>query len=190
MWYWDSRTHQFIVQNALAKCRQSFVNLLEVEADLFVLGIESPDRIFKDFTNHYYNCTANSYGYHYGCVIKKIVSKISQLQNLQANPDDIIIPENYPPFLHALLDTPLKLFCFELGALSHYLADLHQPFHTDGKERFSEEETIHQVLEADVRKNLNELKLSLHRRYRIKNFEKYTDNEEGKALVAAGPQID
>ena len=23
----------------------------------------------------------------------------------------------------------------------------------------------------------------------IKNFEKYTDNEEGKALVAAGPQI-
>ncbi len=24
----------------------------------------------------------------------------------------------------------------------------------------------------------------------IKNFEKYTDNEEGKALVAAGPQID
>ena len=24
----------------------------------------------------------------------------------------------------------------------------------------------------------------------IKNFEKYTDNEEGKALVAAGPQLD
>ena len=24
----------------------------------------------------------------------------------------------------------------------------------------------------------------------IKDFEKYTDNEEGKALVAAGPQID
>ena len=23
----------------------------------------------------------------------------------------------------------------------------------------------------------------------IKNFEKYTDNEEGKALVAAGPQL-
>ena len=24
----------------------------------------------------------------------------------------------------------------------------------------------------------------------INNFEKYTDNEEGKALVAAGPQLD
>jgi phosphoenolpyruvate carboxykinase (ATP) len=24
----------------------------------------------------------------------------------------------------------------------------------------------------------------------IKNFEKYTDNEEGKSLVAAGPQLD
>ena len=24
----------------------------------------------------------------------------------------------------------------------------------------------------------------------IKNFEKYTDNDEGKALVAAGPQLD
>jgi phosphoenolpyruvate carboxykinase (ATP) len=23
----------------------------------------------------------------------------------------------------------------------------------------------------------------------IKNFERYTDNEEGKALVAAGPQL-
>ncbi|MFO7897232.1 MAG: zinc dependent phospholipase C family protein [Candidatus Cloacimonadales bacterium] len=177
MWHWDSRTHQFIAQKALAKCRQSFVNLLQVEADFFILGIESPDRIFKDFTNHYYNCTANSYGYHYGSVIKKIESKIAELKWLQANPTNIIIPDNYPPFLHALLDNPLKVFCFELGALSHYIADLHQPFHTDGKERFSDEETIHQVLEADVRKNLNQLKINLHRRYRIKDFQQYFTNE-------------
>ncbi len=173
MWSWDSRTHQFIVQNALKKCKKSFVNLLQVHQELLILGIEAPDRIFTDFTNHYYNCTPNEYGYHFGCVIKKTVSEIEQLNNMLLNPHDIILSDNYPPFLHIILDTPLKAFIFKLGTLSHYIADLHQPLHTDGKEHFPDEITVHKVFEADTRKHLDELNISLHRRLRINNPQEY-----------------
>ena len=177
MWYWDSRTHQFIMQQALKKCNPRFVHLLEIEQQMLLLGIEAPDKILMDFTNHYYNCTPNSYGYHYGSVIKKICSKLELLEQILRNPNKIIIDQSYPSFLHLFLDSPLKVFCFELGTLSHYVADLHQPFHTDGKERFDDEEIIHKVLEADVRKHLDELKINLHRRSRIKNPEEYFMNK-------------
>lgn len=169
MWIWDSRTHQFIVSQALQKCGSSFNHLLQTHQELFVLGIEAPDRIFKDFTNHYYNCTPNEYGVHTGGVINKIVREIEQIQNQLQNPQQIILHENIAPFLSALLDTPLKALIFELGVLSHYIADLHQPMHTDGKYRFADEETVHKILEADTRLHLPELQISVGRRQRIKD---------------------
>jgi hypothetical protein len=39
--------------------------------------------------------------------------------------------------------------------------------HTDGKYRFEDEETVHQVLEADVRLHLNDLQITTSRRKRI-----------------------
>ena len=54
MWIWDSRTHQFIVAKALEKCYNPFANMLKIHQELFILGIQAPDRIFKDYTNHYY----------------------------------------------------------------------------------------------------------------------------------------
>jgi len=177
MWYWDSRTHQFIMEQALKKCNPRFVKLLEVEQKMLLLGIEAPDKILADFTNHYYNCTPNSYGYHYGRVINKICNKLELLKQLLKTPNEIIIDQSYPPFLRLFLDSPLKVFCFELGTLSHYVADLHQPFHTDGKEHFADEDVIHKVLEADVRKHLDELKITLHRRSKIKKPEEYFTNK-------------
>lgn len=132
---------------------------------MLILGIEAPDRIFADTTNHYYNCTSNKYGYHYGCVIKKVCQKLELIEQLILNPNEIMIEENYPPFLLLLLDSPLKVFCFEIGTLCHYVADMHQPFHTDGKERFADEQTVHRVLEADVRLHLDELNIMLHRSF-------------------------
>ena len=54
-----------------------------------------------------------------------------------------------------------------MGVLSHYLADLHQPMHTDGKYRFADEETIHKITEADTRRHLNDFVINLERRHRI-----------------------
>ena len=65
------------------------------------------------------------------------------------------------------MDTLLKAFIFELGVVSHYIADLHQPFHTDGKDRFSDEETVHKFMKADTRRHLAEFTLKLGRRSRI-----------------------
>lgn len=169
MWIWDSRTHQFIVAHALQKCYQPFVNMLEIHQELFILGIQAPDRIFRDYTNHYYNCTPNKYGYHFGKVVHKISYEIDLLNKMIAEPDIIHLHAGIAPFLESILDTPLKAFIFELGVVSHYIADLHQPFHTDGSDRFQDEETIHKILEADVRKHLADIVLELGRRRRIKN---------------------
>lgn len=169
MWNWDSRTHQFITKHALQKCKPSFCRLLQSHSELFILGIEAPDRIFKDFTNHYYNCTPNQFGYHSGSVINKIDREIKLIEEMQKNPDQIILHPKIAPFLKMLLNTPLKAFIFECGVLSHYIADLHQPMHTDGKYRFADEETVHQILEADTRLNLDELQITTQRRKRIKN---------------------
>lgn len=167
MWIWDSRTHQFITSKALEKCSNPFSNLLKVHQELFILGIEAPDRIFKDFTNHYFNCTPNDFGAHTGSIINKIASEIEHIHQMLQNPDQIILHHNIAPFLSALLDTPLKAFIFEVGVLSHYIADLHQPMHTDGKYRFEDEETVHQILEADTRLHLNDFVIDLARRHRI-----------------------
>jgi Zinc dependent phospholipase C len=167
MWIWDSRTHQFITSKALEKCSSSFSNLLKIHQELFILGIEAPDRIFKDFTNHYYNCTPNQFGVHSGSIIKKIAREIQLIQQMLEKPDEIILHHNIAPFLSSLLDTPLKSFIFEMGVLSHYIADLHQPMHTDGKYRFTDEETIHKITEADTRRHLNEFQINLIRRHRI-----------------------
>lgn len=167
MWIWDSRTHQFIVSKALQKCAEQLNNLLKTHQELFILGIEAPDRIFKDFTNHYCNCTPNQYGVHTGSIINKIDREIAMIHQMLQDPDQIILHNNIAPFLKNLLNTPLKAFIFELGVLSHYIADLHQPMHTDGKYRFDDEETVHKILEADTRLHLDDLNISLQRRRRI-----------------------
>jgi len=169
MWIWDSRTHQFIVQNALKKCDPFFVNLLHLHQELLIFGIEAPDRIFKDTTNHYYNCTPNEYGIHSGSVIKKINEEINQIHLMLKNPDTIFLHPKIAPFLIPILNTPLKAFIFEIGVLTHYIADLHQPLHTDGKYRFPDEITVHKILEADTRLHLKDFSISLHRRLRIKD---------------------
>jgi len=161
MWIWDSRTHQFIVAEALTKCYQPFTNMLKIHQELFI---------------HYYNCTPNKYGYNSGSVIKKIGKEIELLNKMTAKPDTIILHPGIAPFLVGILDTPLKAFIFELGVVSHYVADLHQPFHTDGKDKFPDEETVHQIMEADTRKHLDEFSLELSRRHRIeKPLEYFTE---------------
>ncbi len=170
MWLWDSRTHQFIVSVALNKCSSKFRNFIHLYQEYFIFGIEAPDRIYRDFTNHYYNCTPNNQNYHSGKIVDKIVSKIHSLKALKQEPQMIVISKEVPPFIASLLNTPTKNFVYELGVLLHYLSDLHQPFHTDGKYRFDDEETIHKIMEADVRKHLSDFSFDLKRRKRILDY--------------------
>ena len=178
MWLWDSRTHQFITSKALGKCSTSFEKMLLVHQELFILGIEAPDRIFKDFTNHYYNCTPNKFGVNYGSIIKKIDKEFVLLKKMLDRPDEIILHPKTAPFLRSILDNPLKSFIFEVGVISHYISDLHQPLHTDGKDRFADEETVHKIMEADTRAHLQDLKITLKKkRLRIKEPFPYFEDQ-------------
>ncbi|HHE40707.1 MAG TPA: hypothetical protein ENL10_04315 [Candidatus Cloacimonetes bacterium] len=151
-----------------------FNELINVYPEYFELGIIAPDKLFCDTTNHYYNCTPSPSGYHYGSVVKKIIKETDLIREMIKNHNSPVYHPNCDPYIAQILDNPIKILVFELGVISHYVADLHQPFHTDGKYRFEYEEVPHRIYEADVRKHFAELHLDVgKRRTRIKNLEKY-----------------
>ncbi len=131
------------------------------------MGIESPDLIFKDFTNHYYNITPNESGYHSGKLLDKIQESHNLIISFFENPSNINSFFNKKSLVNELIDSHLKKFIFLVGFISHYIADLYQPLHTDGKYRFSYETIIHKIYEADVRKNFPKLEITLPKRRRI-----------------------
>ena len=151
-----------------------FNELINVYPEYFELGIIAPDKLFCDTTNHYYNCTPSPSGYHYGSVVKKIIKETVLIQEMIKNHDSLVYHPKCNSYLAHILDNPIKTLVFELGVISHYIADLHQPFHTDGKYRFEYEEVPHRIYEADVRKHFSELHLDIgKRRYHIRNLEEY-----------------
>ncbi|MBL7107878.1 MAG: zinc dependent phospholipase C family protein [Candidatus Cloacimonetes bacterium] len=167
---------------ALTKMSIRFNKIINIYPEYFELGIVAPDKIFCDTTNHYYNCTPNAKGYHYGSVVKKIGKEIILIHKISSNKNSLVYHPKCAGYLKNIIDNPLKIIVFELGVISHYVADLHQPFHTDGKYRFAYEEVPHKVYEADVRKNFESLKLNIgKRRYRIKNSHDFFYNQIEKS---------
>ncbi|MEA1972576.1 MAG: zinc dependent phospholipase C family protein [Candidatus Cloacimonadota bacterium] len=177
MWNWDSRTHQFISFSAAQKCNYKLKRLIKSHQEYFILGIEAPDKIFRDVTNHYYNCTPNSHNYHYGRVVHKINEECNLIIKMMKNPHKKILHRNIEFWLKDILDSPIKRLVFELGVISHYIADLHQPLHTDGSARFADEIVVHKIFEADTRKHLDNFILQFnYRRNRIEDpFEYFFD---------------
>ena len=168
-WIWNPSTHIKMCRLALTKMSIGFNRLIDVYPEYLELGIVAPDKIFCDTTNHYYNCTPNVKGYHYGSVVKKIQKEIKLIHKILSNKDLLIYHPKCADYLKNIINNPLKIIVFELGVISHYVADLHQPFHTDGKYRFEFEDTPHKVYECDVRKNFENLNLNIgKRRYKIK----------------------
>ena len=169
-WIWNPSTHIKMCRLALNKMSRQFNRLISIYPEYFELGIISPDKIFCDTTNHYFNCTPDKKGRHSGSVVKKIKKEISLIQKIIDNNKDLIYHPKCAEYLKRILDNPLKTIIFEIGVISHYTADLHQPFHTDGKYRFEYEETPHKVYECDVRKRFESLNLNTgKRRYKIKS---------------------
>jgi hypothetical protein len=189
-WIWNPATHIQLCKLALTKMSSFFNELISVYPEYFELGIIAPDKLFCDTTNHYYNCTPNPSGYHYGSVVKKIIKEIELIENMIENRDSLIYHPNCSYYLKHILDNPVKILAFEFGVISHYIADLHQPFHTDGKYRFDYEEVPHRIYEADVRKHFGELQLDVgKRRYRISNLEDYLYNTIYKINKSYDPLI-
>ena len=173
-WIWNPATHIQLCKLALSKMSSIFNELINVYPQYFELGIIAPDKLFCDTTNHYYNCTPSPSGYHYGSVVKKIIKETDLIREMINNHNSLVYHPNCAPYIVHILDNPIKTLVFELGVISHYVADLHQPFHTDGKYRFEFEEVPHRIYEADVRKHFDELQIDVgRRRYRILDMENY-----------------
>jgi hypothetical protein len=174
IWKWNPSTHIKMCRLALTKMSRQFNRLINTFPEYFELGVIAPDKIFCDTTNHYFNCTPDKKGRHSGSVVKKVKSEVTLIQEMNSLPDQLIYHPRCADYLKKILNNPLKAIVFELGVISHYVADLHQPFHTDGKYRFRYEETPHKIYEADVRKRFETLNLNIgKRRYRINNIEEY-----------------
>jgi len=158
-----------------------FQEIVNRNKSYFELGVIAPDRLFKDTINHYYNVSKGV-----GKVHKKVSSEVQLIKKMLANLDRVILHEKAEEYLYGIMDTPLKTIVFELGVISHYIADARQPLHTDSKKHYSDmeftEELVHKIYEFDARRkdNLMELKSNSIREINAINKErkkKLVDNE-------------
>jgi hypothetical protein len=160
---WYSNTHEEISRLAVDSMPPFFKKLVfdPTRRGYFVLGVIAPDRLFCDFTNHYFNCTPTSNGRYYGKVHEKVEKEAKLIREMLDNTDEVRLHPKADMFFHNIIDTPAKAVAFELGVISHYIADAHQPFHTDGGSRYPNtkfnEVPIHRAYEEDVRNNLDGL---------------------------------
>lgn len=160
---WYSNNHEVMSYFAALSMPPFFQNLIfdPVRRGYFVLGVVAPDRLFCDFSNHYRNITPTKSGRHYGKIHEKVEKETKLIREMLGNTDEVILHPKASSFFRGIIDTPVKAVVFELGVISHYVADAHQPFHTDGQLRYPnikyDEIPIHRAYETDVRKNLGML---------------------------------
>jgi len=160
---WYSNTHEKMSELAVTSMPPFFKKLVHdpIRRGYFVLGVIAPDKLFCDFVNHYYNCTPTKDGRHYGKVHKKVEREAKLIREMLDNADEDRLHPKADMFFRNIIDTPTKAVTFELGVISHYIADAHQPLHTDGKLRYPDikfnEVPIHRAYEEDVRDNLDVL---------------------------------
>ena len=155
---WRSATHEVLAELALRRMTVGMQRLADGCRPFFDLGICAPDKLFRDSVNHYYNVTPPPSGRHLGKVHKKVAREVVLIGDMLAHPDRVILHPKTERWLRGIVDTPARALAFEMGVISHYIADAAQPFHTDGKRRFAEEELVHKTLEFDVRKRIKKMR--------------------------------
>ncbi len=120
---WSAKTHQKIVKEAFYSLPKEYQRKISPYIDELLKGSVAPDRVYRDFDNHVFHIHGNK-----GKGPDKVRQKYLEIINL--------IQEK----------RPWRLIAFELGVLSHYIADLNQPLHTDTSKR---ENLFHSKYEKD-----------------------------------------
>uniref|UniRef100_A0A7C3MK74 Phospholipase C n=1 Tax=Dictyoglomus thermophilum TaxID=14 RepID=A0A7C3MK74_DICTH len=104
---WGGKTHQKIAKEAFYALPKEYQKKLSPYFDEIIDGSTAPDRIYRDFDSHIYHV--------YGSKGK--------------GPEKV--REKYLEIIRLIQDKkPWRLIAFQLGVLSHYIADLNQPLHT------------------------------------------------------------
>ncbi len=121
---WSAKTHQKIVKEALYSLPKEYQRKLIPYLDELLEGSVAPDKVYRDFDNHIFHVHGNK-----GKGPEKVREKYYEIISL--------IQEK----------KPWRLIAFQLGVLSHYIADLNQPLHTDSSKR---EDQFHSKYEKDA----------------------------------------
>jgi len=121
---WSTKTHQKIAKEALYSLPKEYQRKLSPYLDELLEGSVAPDRIYKDFNNHVFHVHVDK-----GKGPEKVREKYLEIISL--------VQEG----------KPWRLIAFQLGVLSHYIADLNNPLHTDSSKR---EDEFHSKYEKDA----------------------------------------
>ena len=94
---WYSNTHEEISELAVASMPPFFRELVldPIRRGYFVLGVIAPDKLFCDFTNHYFNCTPTKSGRHYGKVHEKVKREVKLIRDMLDRAKALIDPRYY-----------------------------------------------------------------------------------------------
>jgi|GEM_PF-6162959 hypothetical protein len=106
---WTGDGHKQAAILAAQRMTGPIGELLRKEEAALLRGSVAPDREFRDFLNHVYHPRDHYGGGMDACLVQ--LSKVQKLMSQKAKPSQI---------------------AFEMGVLSHYVADLHNPLHTSG----------------------------------------------------------
>ena len=104
---WSGKTHFKIAEEAVYSLPKEYQRKIVPYMDELLEGSVAPDRVYKDFDNHIYQVD-NKKGKGPEKVREKYLEIVSLIQSKR----------------------PWRLVAFQLGVLSHYVADLNQPLHT------------------------------------------------------------
>ncbi|MCS7202714.1 MAG: zinc dependent phospholipase C family protein [Dictyoglomus sp.] len=124
IWSWSGKTHQRIAENALKYMPKEFQRRIMPYKNEILEGSIAPDRVYRDFQNHIYDFERRK-----GGGIEKVREKYYHVISLIRD------------------KKPWRLIAYELGILSHYIADLNQPLHTSSS---YEEKEFHSKFEKDA----------------------------------------
>lgn len=133
---WSFHTHRKITADALRLMPTAFKTEFAAYRQDFLQGSTDPDMVIKDFANHAYHPDGSHTAGLYR--IEELFNETIKMIKAKRSAKDI---------------------AYQLGLLSHYVADLNQPLHTAGRERDPNESVYHVKYERDLNPWLSLYKL-------------------------------
>ncbi len=135
---WNTASHPYISQRAFSTLPEDMQRVLDPYLDIILRASVVPDVILMDWPNHELNILDPSSDRD--AAPNRIASLCSEITKELGNED-----------------RDLAKVAYYMGLLSHYLADINQPLHTDNSS--AEESWIHPAFEMDVLKHQTEISL-------------------------------
>lgn len=133
---WSYHTHRKITSDAIRLMPDAFKGEFSAYKEHFLRGATDPDTLLKDFRNHVYHPYDS---YQSGLSrIQELFNKLVEMVENKCEPEKI---------------------AYIFGLISHYIADINQPLHTDGVRRDPDESTYHAKFERDLNRYLSNLVL-------------------------------